>query len=333
MAGNANSKLKLLRLMDILNEYSDEDHPLSAPELCAMLSDYGITAERKSIYNDISTLEEYGLDVIKSSDGKKGYFIGEREFQIPEIRLLLDAVRSAKFISPDKTKELSKKIQHGLSTYQRQELYDQVYYDDSQKEQNDKIYFVIDALSRAVHEKKKVSIHYRRRVIETSEKPKNEDRLYKLTPYALIWRDDHYYLIANNEKYDNLMHLRIDRITSANILSENGRPVSEVSDYVDKFDVVDYTNRVFNMFSGESARIEIKCSNDKWEVVRDRFGFDVLVIDRDDETFTISIVAAKSEGLILWLMQFGKDMVVLSPTDFRDEMKSRINGALEAYGD
>jgi len=332
MAGNANSKLKLLKLMDILNEYSDEEHPLSAPEICAMLGDYGISAERKSIYSDISTLEEYGLDIIRAVDAKKGYFVGERDFQIPEVKLLLDAVRSAKFISEDKTKDLCKKIESSLSIYQRKDLLDQVYYDDSKKDQNNGIYVIIDSLSRAIREKKKVSLHYRKRIIEAGERPKNEDRLYKLTPYALIWSDDHYYLVGNNEKYNNLMHLRVDKITKATILSESARPVSEVSEYADRLDVADYTNKVFNMFSGEKARIVIKCSNAKWELVCDRFGEDVLIIDRDEESFTISIVAAKSEGLISWLMQFSNEMIVLEPEDFRQDMKNRISAALEAYG-
>ncbi|NLL63316.1 MAG: WYL domain-containing protein [Ruminococcaceae bacterium] len=331
MAGNINTKIKLLRLYDILCEKTDEENPMSANDICKELSFYGINAERKSIYNDILVLQEYGYDIIKASGSKKGFYLGERDYQLAEVRLLVDAVQSAKFITESKTEELIAKIMHRLSKSQKKMLGGQVYVDHRNKRGNEKIYYAIDALAHAVEEGCKVRIHYTKRRIETGEQPKNEEHIYTVSPYALIWANDHYYLVCNNAKYDNLMHLRIDKITSVAPLDERARSLSEVSQYKGKFDAADYSSKVFNMFAGEEERIIIRCVNSLWDAVRDRFGEDVRVFERTDDTFTIAVNAAVSEGLISWIMQYGEDMVVEKPISLREAVLSKAKALVKAY--
>lgn len=331
MAGNSNAKLKLLRIIDILNEHSDENHFLTATDICQKLQAFGIKAERKSIYNDLSVLEEYGIDIIRSETPKKGYYIGERDFQIAEVRLLIDAIQSAKFITEKKTGELISKIEKSLSHSQISSLSKQVYVDHRNKNENELVYYIIDELSRAVSLEQKVRVHYQKRIIEAGEKPKNEDHIYTVSPYALIWSEDHYYLVCNNNKYDNLMHLRIDRITDVRVLEEAARPLCEVSSYNEHFDAADYASKTFNMFSGTAESVKLRCNNALWEIVRDRFGEGVKIVERTDETFTILTEAAISSGLTAWLMQYCNEMVVVEPDSLREQVLNRAREAVAAY--
>ncbi len=331
MAGNGGSKEKILAIIDILRELSDEEHPITAGQIMEELARQGLSAERKAIYSDIDLLIDRGFDIIKNPSPVRGYYLGERDFQIAEARLLVDAVQSAQFISESKTEDLIGKIEKSMSKYQRESLrLQQVYIDNRNKNTTETIYYVIDDLSRAVQSNKKVCIHYIKRRIEAGERPKNEEHIYNVTPYALIWMQDHYYLVCNNAKYDNLMHLRIDRIKKATILEEKGRPLSEVSSYKNHFDAADYISKVFNMFSGEQELVKLECKNEAWEIIRDRFGEDVHVFERTDDTFTIAANAV-TNGLAAWIVQYGDMIVVKEPATLRDSVIKLANAALKGY--
>lgn len=334
MAGNEKSKLKTLKIIDILNRYSDENHPLSAAEISAKLSKEDIQSERKSIYSDLEVLRSYGYDIISTYTPKKGVYMGERDFELVEVRLLIDAVQSAKFITEKKTEVLVDKITRNLSKWQIEDLSGQVYVDNRNKNENETVYYTIDTLSAAIRAEKKVSVHYIKRRIEAGERPKNEEHIYTISPYALIWADDHYYLICNNSKYDNPMHLRIDKIKSVKLLSDDARPRTEIPDfasYKDHFDVADYASKTFNMFSGELEKVEICCNNALWDAIRDRFGEDVRVLSRTDDTFTISAIVAASDGLASWILQYGSDMQVISPKSLRDKILTKARETVSAY--
>lgn len=334
MAGNEKSKLKTLKIIEILNKYSDENHPMSAADICAELSKEDIHAERKSIYSDIDVLRSYGYDIISTSTPKKGVYMGERDFELVEVRLLIDAVQSAKFITEKKTEVLVDKIEKNLSKWHIEDLSGQVYVDNRNKNENETVYYTIDTLSTAIRSEKKVSIHYIKRRIEAGERPKNEEHIYTVSPYALIWADDHYYLICNNAKYNNPMHLRIDKIKSVRILADGARPRTEIPDfamYKDHFDVADYASKTFNMFSGELEKVEIRCANTLWDVVRDRFGEDVRVLSRTDDNFTISVTVAAGDGFASWILQYGADMVVVSPNELKDKVLTKARETVIAY--
>lgn len=331
MAGNGGSKEKILAIIDILRELSDEEHPLTAGQIMDELERQGLHAERKAIYSDIDLLIDRGYDIIKNPAPHKGYYLGERDFQLAEARLLVDAVQSAQFITESKTEELVGKIENSLSKYQRDSLrLQQVYVDNRNKDVNETVYYVIDSLSRAIEGNKKVCVHYIKRRIEAGERPKNEEHIYNVTPFALIWVQDHYYLVCNNAKYDNLMHLRIDKIKKVTILEDRGRPLSEVSSYKNHFDAADYVSKVFNMFSGEQELVRLECKNEAWTIIRDRFGEDVHVIDRTDETFTIA-ASAVTNGLAAWIMQYGSLITVKEPVSLRDAVINLASDILKEY--
>lgn len=332
MAGVQNSKLKLLVLADIFEKQTDEENPLNATELSEKLQNLGIPAERKSVYKDIEVLREFGYDIIKSSDrGNAGYFLGERKFQEAEIRLISDAVQAANFISANKTAELVNKLESFLSEKQSKVLHSQVYVEKRPKTSNERIYYTISELDKAINNNLKVEIVYQKRKITEEFKTATEEKLHKVSPYALIWSNDSYYLICNNEKYDNLMHVRIDRISSVNVTKEKARHFSEVSYYTNKFDAADYANKSFNMFSGEPKPVQLICNNDLLDVMLDRFGKSVKIQKNDEASFILKTNAAVSNGLVAWILQFGSRVKVKAPNDLIYEIKKAAEETYKLY--
>ena len=332
MAGVQKSKLKLLYIVDILRKKTDENHYLAATEICDELSQLDIPAERKSIYNDIDILREYGFDIIHTgSKNRGGYFLGAREFELAELRLLSDAVQAANFISQKKTTQLVQKIESFASEKQAKILHSQVYVDNRPKCKNEEIYYTISLLDEAISAKVKVNFTYTKRRITEEFKTAKEEKSFTVSPYTLIWSDDHYYLVCNNEKYDNLMHLRIDKIKHLEKTSLPARHFSEVSDYKNYFDSADYASKLFNMYSGEPKPVEFICNNDTLEPMLDRFGENVKIQKYDDEHFVLRTNVASSEGLVAWIVQFGGRVKVKSPNDLIYSVKQKASEILEIY--
>ena len=314
MAGKLKSKIKLLFLKEILERYSDEQHVLNSQDIAERLhNEYGVDCERKSIYSDIDVLLDYGMDIIRTHTPKNGFFLASGDFQLTELRLLSDAVQAAQFITVNKTKELLQKIEGLTSIYQADTMRRQIYIEKRRKSSNESVYYVIDRLDEAIKKKKKVRVEYSKRKLDEKFAATKETREHVLSPYALIWTDDHYYLVANNEKYNNLMHLRIDRISRAEILTQKARSFEEVSEYKNNFDPADYVSKHFQMYSGKPEMIELCCSNDILEQMLDRFGERVHTRFFDETHFLLRTEAAVTKGLVAWIMQFGNKMTVRYP--------------------
>lgn len=331
MAARRGQKLKLLYIVKILTQLTDEEHPMSATEICERLAECGVTAERKSIYNDIECLVSFGYDIIFTRTPKNGYFLASREFELPEIFLLCDAVRTAKFISEKKTRELTAKLDGLISKYQSKRNIHGIYIDSSNKTHNEELFYNIDSINTAITEGKKIKFTYSKRVLQEGKNIITESKTRIVSPYAMTWQFDYYYLIGNYEKYDNLMNLRIDRIHSVEILDEPIRHFSEVSDYSDTFDVADYTKKLFGMFGGNTQEIKLRCSNKLLEQVTDRFGENIFITNVNEKTFDFTAKAAVSEGLVTWIMNYGDDIKVIKPDDLKQKIIDRADKILKIY--
>ncbi len=323
-------KLKLLCIIDILKKYTDEDHPMPANEICDRLISMGVTAERKAIYDDIGCLMNYGYNIIKTRVPRSGYFLGDREFELPEIYLLCDAVRTAKFISAKKTRQLTKKLEEMLSIYQSPNKDMGIYIDTVGKCDNEEIFYTIDSINRAIENKHKITFRYGTRSLDNRE-IKTVYKQMTVSPYAMTWQDDHYYLIGNYEKYDNLIHLRIDRMRSVNEIEEMSRPFSEVSEYSGVFDVVDYTKKLFSMYGGNNEEIELRCKNSILEQVTDRFTDKIFVRNVTEDSFCFSANVTVSEALVTWIMNYGDKIEVISPIRLRQMIYDRAKKIEELY--
>ncbi len=326
------NKLRTLYVLQFLDKFSDEEHPLSSTELIEMLEQKGITCDRKSIYSDIEVLSAVGFDIVSVKSPKRGCFMASRTFEIPEVLLLIDAVSSAGFITPKKTKSLIEKLKSLVSQKQAQTMHSQVYVDaNSVKCDNEEIYIIIDRLNEAIADKKMVKFIYRRRSIDKQNKKNHTEKTMTVSPYALIWKDDHYYLICNNPKYDNLMNLRIDRMKKLTVLEEDSRNFEEVSEYRGEFDSQDYSSKMFNMFSGTVAPVTLKCALRLQEEMLDRFGKSIPLKAVDLDHFETTVQAAVSDGLASWIMQYGGDVEVVEPEELRSLIAKKAEAILSVY--
>lgn len=331
MEARIGGKLKILYIVDILRKYSDEEHPINATEICEHLAEFGIRAERKAIYDDIENLIFYGFDIIKTRTPRTGFFLASREFELPEIYLLTDAVQSADFITPKKTRELVAKLETMMSADQARARENSIYIDYRHKCDNEEIYISIDTLRTAIEEGKKASLKYRTRKITEDRKITVSEKEFVVSPYALIWMDDHYYLVCNNERYDNLMHLRLDRMKSVCCLEQPYRHFREVSEYKERFDIADYAAKSFNMYGGELREIELACNFGILEQVIDRFGDRIHIIGLDDGRFRFRIKGMVSEGLVGWIMQFCGEIEVCSPPELRSMICEKLELLEKTY--
>lgn len=325
-----NSKLKTLFIYKYLEEFSDDDNPVSTTELIEMLKEKGVTAERKSIYSDIKALNQIGCDIMTVKSPKGGFCMSTRKFEPPEVRLLIDAVSSAGFITPNKTKALVKKLESLISANQAKSLCSQVYCDGENKCDNEEIYYVIDRLDEAIKNKRQVKFVYKRRNIDKEQKKSYTTKVFTVSPYALIWKEDHYYLVCNNSKYDNLINLRLDRMKQIEILNKKQRDVSEVSEYK-VFDSADYSSKMFNMFSGKTDKVTLCCSLDLREEIMDRFGTKIPLKACDSEHFETTFHAAVSDGLVSWIMQYGSDIKVVEPEYLSEMVVEKAKKILSVY--
>lgn len=333
MAARRGQKIKLFYIVDILKKYSDENHPLTATEICEKLLSNGVTAERKAIYDDMNQLIDYGFDVIKTHTPKAGFFLGAREFEVPEIYLLCDAVRAARFITPKKSRELIAKLDSMLSTYQINARGKNVYFDNVGKTKNEEIFYNIDVINRAIENNHKISFKYLTKTLGDNREIITNIKERVISPYALTWQDDHYYLIGNYDKYDNLIHLRVDRMKAVNEANEAVRHFSEVSEYKDIFDIADYTNKLFGMFGGKTEKIDLRCSRKILEPVLDRFTEDIFIRNITDTHFDISVNVVVSDAIATWIMNYGENIEVVSPQYLREMITNKAKSVLSVYGE
>lgn len=331
MAERSSPKQKLLCIADILMKKTDEYHPLMAEEIVAELQKRGISAERKSVCADIRELSDFGMDILKTRSTKSGFYLVSRDWDPVEIRLLCDAVLSAEFITGQKSRELVENLCRSLSESQGAEIKSQLFIENRKKEKNEEIYYNIDKIQRAIAAKKKIHCTYRRRKAGEKGKVITESKEFTVSPYALLWEDDRYYLIGNNEKYDNLMHLRLDRIKSAEITNRPARSFEEVSEYKNTFDVADYARKISNAFGGKTETVEIKCKNEMLEQMFDRFGDDIRIRPADEQWFSFKVRVAQSEGLVADIIAFGDAVEVLRPAELRESVKQTIERIYNIY--
>ncbi len=326
-----NIRQRLLTVLQLLNSQSDSEHPLSSGDILNELKKRGIEAERKAIYRDIAELQDFGLDIRLTGTPRRGYFLATRDFTLPEVSLLLDAVQSAGFIPQKSTENLIKKLQGLTSIHRARELKDRVCIDNRSKSGNESVYSIIEVLNQAIKQQKKVKIKYAKNRLDGTVLTASQKEMV-ISPYALLWESDRYYLIGNNKKYDNLTHLRVDRIAEVSITRESSRHFSEVSEYKQRFDTADYSRKTFNMFGGELQKIDLECSIQLLDQITDRFSDGIFIRHgKSEPTFRFSTDAIVSDGLVGWLMQFGKDIRVLSPESLKQRVLADAEKLVEAY--
>lgn len=314
-------RAKLLLLLDYLKKNTDEQNPKKMNEILDFLKSQGIEAERKAIYSDITLLRELGYDIVKTSDSGTAYFLGERTMEIAEAQICASAVSAAKFITQKKSVELIKKLGSQFSNTQSTMFHERLELARTLKTKNEEIYYNIDRIVRALGTCRKISFLYFEYMPDKTLQLRKEGRRYNASPYTLMWAEDAYYLVCNIDKYDNLSHFRVDRMTKVEIVEEKVRNINEVSEYKNYIDFDEYHRSVFNMFGGKLQNVRIKFKDELSTAVYDRFGLDVNVSNIKDGWFTVSVNVRVSPGFLSWLTIFGDKAEVLSPQDLRNDIK------------
>ncbi len=321
--GNAHQRLKILYLYKILLERSDEEHIITMPEIIKQLELYGISAARKALYDDIEALKTYGLDIISVRGDKSGYYVASREFELPELKLLADAVTSSRFLTEKKSSELLKKIESLSSVYQAKQINRQVYIADRVKAMNERIYLNVDVIHRAIAENKQISFKYFD--YDMQKRKRYRDGLRMCSPYALSWDDERYYLIAFYPKRpDNYTNFRVDRMENVEIITDEARVIPQA------FNLSEYMNSTFSMFSGETKEVKLRFHRSLVNPVLDRFGKGITLYPDGDEYFTVRVNVKAEPPFFGWLFQFGTKAEIVLPSEIKEKYIEQLEDVLSS---
>ena len=328
MAKSSNQKLKLMYLAKILQEKTDEEHGLTMPELIEQLALYDVKAERKSIYDDIEALrEQMDMDVAKRTEGgRTEYYLASRDFELAELKLLVDAVQSSRFMTRETTEKLIHKIEGLTSVHQAKQLSRQVHVANRVKTMSQSIY-TVDGLHAAISQNRQISFQYVKWNVKMEREPQHDGKVYKVSPWALMWDDENYYLVAFESESQEIRHYRVDRMTSLKQLDD----LREGACQFKNFDMGTYSRKTFGMYHGRDEHVTLRCTNDMADAIMDRFGQEVFLHQVDAEHFDVTVKVSISPVFLTWLMNFGGRVRIAGPQWVIDEQVKLARACIEQY--
>ena len=321
----SNQKLKLLYLMNIFYDKTDEEHYITVPEIISELKKYDISAERKSIYDDLECLKLYGLDICTVKSRSTGYYLASRDFELPELKLLVDSVQSSKFITQKKSMELIGKIEKLTSRECAKQLHRQVFVTNRVKTLNEQIYYNVDKIHDAIALGKQITFKYFSYDVNKNKVYRKDGDLYTESPVTLTWDDENYYLITYKEKYGNYTHYRVDKMEGIEI-TDKDRVLGD-----NTFDLSQYSKKMFQMFGGEETEVTVRFSNELAHVVFDKFGLEIPVVKADESHFVCRIKVAVSPQFLAWIISFGDDACIISPDSVAKKLFELIEKTRNMY--
>jgi len=326
MAKSSNQKTKLLHLYRILMRQTDEDHPITVPQIIAELAKYDIKAERKSIYDDLEALQTFGLDVQSRKGKSGGWFVGERDFELPEVKLLMDAVQSSRFITQRKSDGLIRKLEQLASIPQAQQLQRQVFVSGRIKSMNESIYLNADKLHSAIAARKSITFKYFDYDIHREKVFRHGGSRYVVSPYGLIWNSENYYLVAFDHTNRDMRHYRVDKMADIVItgLEREGK------DLYPNFQLAQYEQKHFGMYSGQEMKVTLRGRRSMAGVVWDRFGQDVILSPDGEDHFKVTLPVVISPQFFGWLFGLDGGITIVGPQSAVDAYRQKLTQALTA---
>ncbi len=325
MSKSTNQKTKLLHLCRILLLRTDEEHPLTVPQLIEELARQDIKAERKSIYDDLEALRLFGLDIQSRKGKTPGWFVGGREFQLPEVKLLMDAVQSSRFITQKKSDALIRKLEGLASIHQAGQLQRQVYVSGRIKVMNESIYYNVDKLHAAIASQKAISFKYFDYDIGRKKVFHHDGKRYVVSPYGLIWNSENYYLVAFDHCHQELRHYRVDKMTEIVVTSLDREGREQYPD----FQLAEYGQKHFGMYGGQEVKVTLRGRRDKAGLVWDRFGQDVILVPDGAEHFTVTLPVVISPQFFGWLLGLDGSITLVGPKEAVAAYRRRLSATLE----
>ena len=323
-----NQKLKMLYLVQLFSRETDDTHKLTMPEIIAKLAADGVNADRKTLYQDFDELRRFGFDIISEKEGKSYYYyLGSRDFELPELKLLVDSVQSSKFITDKKSGQLIKKLESLVSRYEGSQLHRQVIIAGRVKTMNESIYYNVDKIHAAIGTDRQIRFKYFDWNLKKEMEPRYGGKWYQLSPWALMWDDEKYYLVAYDSKHETIIHYRVDKMTQIGILDEK----REGHEAFRKFNIAHYTNTLFGMFAGDETKVTIEAENRLVSVFIDRFGKDIIIAPIDEDHFRTTVTVAVSKQFFGWIMGIDGDVRIVAPDSVVSQIKDEIESLAERY--
>ena len=321
-------KFKLYRLAKIMLERTDDDHYITMPEIIDALGEYDITADRKSIYSDLRDLEVLGIEVEGEKVGNRfHYHVVSRTFELPELKLLVDAIQSSKFITESKTNALIKKLEQLVSKYEAMKLQRQVFVSGRIKTMNESIYYSVDAIHHAISENKKIRFQYFQWNVKKEMELRHNGAWYHISPWGLSWDDENYYLVGYDSDGGKIKHYRVDKMLHIQMTDEK----REGKECFKKLDMADYARKSFGMYGGKEQKVKLRVANDLAGVIIDRFGKNVMMIPEDEAHFTVNVDVHVSKQFLGWIISLGEGVKIISPDEVVDQMKKEIERLARQY--
>ena len=320
-------RLRTLYVMKILLRYSDEDHTLSSKDILRHLKDYGITADRKSVYTDIAILDKFGMDI--ETIPNVGYYVNSREFELPELKLLVDAVQSSKFITEKSSRTLIKKLEDLTSEMNGKQLQRQVFIRNRLKSENSSIYYNIDKIHAALSQNVQVSFKYCEWTIKKRLRVKKDGALYIVSPWALTWDDENYYLVGciESENRIEVRHFRVDKMKDLELLE--GRRFGK--DVFENFDLAAFAKKTFGMYGGPDYLVTLNCDNRLVGVIIDRFGKEVPVLPLEESRFETKVLVSVSPQFFGWVTGIGNGIRISGPETVVQSYRKYLQGIMDQY--
>ena len=325
MPKSDNQKLKIFYILDYLQENSHQDHPVRASELTAMLdSRHNIHCDRKTVYSDILALQDYGVDIESVPGRNGGFYIASRNFELPELKLLINAVMSSRFLTEKKSRELIEKLCSQCSVYDARLMRRDVLVSGRVKSMNETIYYNVDAIQDAITENRQISFRYFDYALDGSRRYRDRD--YLASPYGLCQDNENCYLLALSPRH-GVTSYRVDRMSDIVVIEEKREPCPELSGKA----LIAHANRLFQMYSGEETTVKLRFHRSLVNVVFDRFGTDIMLIPEGDEHFVFTVNVAVSPMFLSWVIGFGNKAKVLHPQSVIDQCRALCLEAMEQY--
>ena len=329
MARSSYQKLKPLYIMNYLLQNTDEDHPVTVNQIISYLDSQGISAERKSIYSDIEALQYFGLDIVQAGSGRScGYYVAHRNFELPELKLLVDSVQSSKFITHKKTAALIKKIETLASIHEAQLLNRQVFVKNRIKTMNESIYYNVDEIHNGISKNKKIRFLYFEYNVQKERQYRRNGAYYVVSPFALTWDDENYYMVAYDSDAAMIKHYRVDKMEKISILEEDRDGLEAYQ----ALDMAIYARKTFGMFTGKEEHVVLRFENHLVGAVLDRLGRDVFIVPDGPDHFTVRTDVIVSPQFFAWVTGFGTSAQVIGPGHVVEAMKDHICAVAGQYG-
>ena len=301
---------------------------MTMKQIVEYLAAQGISAERKSVYDDLEALRVFGLDIVHVDAGRfQGYFVAQRNFELPELKLLVDSVQSSKFITHKKTAALIRKIEKLASIHEAQLLQRQAYVKNRIKTMNESIYFNVDEIHNGISQNKKIQFKYFEYTIEKTRHFRKDGAFYVVSPYALTWDDENYYMVAYDSEAGIIKHYRVDKMTEISVIEQ----AREGKEAFESLDMAVYARKVFGMFSGEEVRVKLRFENHLVGAVLDRLGREVMIVRDGDAHFTVSADVVVSPQFFAWVTGFGAAAEIIGPDKVVAEMAAHIRSVAQLY--